>query len=105
MSRLKFKENLKGHDWYHGYSDDHRVWKEGQEQLGVLRQQHESLECPFSLSTLQKWAHNMIIEDFAEEAPGDWYRQPRIYKSIAATHREGLISKKEFNEIARWLES
>lgn len=28
---------LKAHDWYYEFSDDHRVWKEGQRKSDYLR--------------------------------------------------------------------
>ena len=105
MSRLEFKNNLKKHDWYHGYSDDHRSWTKGQSELKVLRLQHEEFECPFSIAMLQKWAHNMIVEEFVEEAPNNWYRHPKIYDNIASSLREELITQEEFDKIAEWLES
>lgn len=27
---------LKEHDWYYAYSDDHRVWKRGEEERKVI---------------------------------------------------------------------
>lgn len=30
ITKEKFREILKGHDWYYNYSDDHRVWRSGQ---------------------------------------------------------------------------
>jgi hypothetical protein len=35
---------LKSHDWYYSYSDDHRVWKDGElkaRQLQELQQAHD----------------------------------------------------------------
>ena len=101
--RTEFAKRIKHHDWYYGYSDDHSVWRRGHEELGALRRMHEDLECPFDMKTLMHWAHNMVLEEFAEEEPGDWYRQPRKYKSVAAVSRKELITQAEYDEITQWM--
>ena len=55
------------------------------------------------MKLLCKWAHKMILEDFAEEAPGEWYRQPRKYKCVAPTKREELITLAQHDEITNWM--
>ena len=46
----------------------------------------------------------MILEHFAEENPGEWYRQPRHpHYRIAPSTREDLITQKEFDEITSWM--
>ena len=101
--RTGFAKRIKHHDWYYGYSDDHRVWRRGHDESGALRRMHKDLECPFDMKTLMHWAHKMILEEFAEEEPGAWYRQPRKYKSIAAVSREELITQAEYDEITQWM--
>jgi len=103
MTRSEFGKSLRAHDWYYGYSDDHRVWSRGHANNERLRAQHASLECPFTMSTLCKWAYDMILERFAEEEPGCWYKQPRLYKSVAPSKREDLITQAEHDEITQWL--
>lgn len=103
MTREEFGKALKQHDWYYNYSDDHRVWKRGQTAQGRLWTAHAELECPYDMSTLCKWAHNMIVEQFAEESPGEWYRQPRKYKSIAPCDRNDLIAEALHSEITLWM--
>ena len=103
--RQDFATKLKNHDWYYAYSDDHRYWSAGNRQSRELRSLHATLECPYDMSLLSKWAHNMIVEEFAEEAPNEWYRQPRKYKSIAPCNRDALITQLEWNEIQAWLDS
>ena len=66
---------------------------------------HKNLDCPFGFVDLSKWAHNMILEDFAEEAPGEWYRQPRKYQSVTPTTRGQLITQSEWSDIQKWFES
>lgn len=101
-TRKEFEKNLRGHDWYYAYSDDHRYWTAGHQQVQVLHEQHKTLACPYDLSTLRRWVHNMIIDQFAEEAPGEWYRQPRKYKSIAPTARGELMTQAEHDLISDW---
>ena len=102
--RSEFARKIRGHDWFYGYSDDHRYWTAGRKQAQVLRAMHSELDCPFSLGSLQKWAHKMILEHFAEENPGEWYRQPRHpHYRIAPSTREDLITQKEFDEITNWM--
>ena len=103
MERAEFGSKLKNHDWYYGYSDDHRVWTRGRDAAGRLRRAHEALDCPFDMGLLQKWAFNSIVEQFAEEEPGKWYRQPRKYKSIAPTKFEDLITQAQHDEITQWM--
>lgn len=103
MERAEFARKIKGHDWYYGYSDDHSVWKRGREASRVLRDAHKDLECPYDMRILQKWAHNMILEQFAEEEPGAWYRQPRKHKNIASAKRDELITQELHDEITTWM--
>ncbi len=101
--RSEFAQKVKSHDWYYGYSDDHRVWRKGQAEIEVLRRMHKDLECPYDMKTLMHWAHKMILEEFAEEEPGQWYRQPRKYKSIAPVSRDELITLNKHEEITHWM--
>tara|TARA_B100000131_G_scaffold263311_1_gene260088 strand:+ start:948 stop:1298 length:351 start_codon:yes stop_codon:yes gene_type:complete len=103
MNRSEFGSKLKTHDWYYAYSDDHSVWRRGRDASARLRRTHEELECPFDMGILNKWAHNMILEQFAEEAPGEWYRQPRKYKCVAPAKREDLITQAQHDEITNWM--
>ncbi len=103
MKRSEFGRKIKSHDWYYGYSDDHRVWTRGKDASRVLRVTHEELDCPFDMGLLEKWAHNMILEEFAEEEPGDWYRQPKKYSCIAPTKHKDLITQAQHDEITQWM--
>lgn len=103
--KSEFGKSLRNHDWYYAYSDDHRVWTKGREAQQKLLSTHQELECPYSLADLRGWAHNMILEQFAEESPGEWYRQPRVYKSIAPTSRQDLMTQALHDEISVWLAS
>ena len=103
MERAEFGSKLKGHDWYYGYSDDHRVWTRGNAAHKRLVAARTNLDCPFTMGELRNWAHNMILEQFAEEAPGEWYRQPRKYKCIAPTKREELMTQAQHDEITQWM--
>jgi hypothetical protein len=101
--RSEFAQKIKSHDWYYGYSDDHSVWRRGQAAKRVLLDMHKKLTCPFSMKMLMHWAHSMILEEFTEEKPGQWYRQPRKYKSTAPASREDLITREEHEKITHWM--
>lgn len=101
--RPEFAKKIKAHDWHYAYSDDHSCWKRGQAESRSLHEMHKQLSCPFSMKELMKWAHNMVLEDFAEEDPGCWYRQPRKYKSIAAASRDDLITGADHDRITKWM--
>jgi len=103
MSREKFGLALKGHDWYYAYSDDSRVWRNGQSQSDMLNKRHKELDCPYNMTTLRKWSHNLIVEQFVEEIPGEWYRHPRKYKSIAPCKREDLITQELHDQVTQWM--
>lgn len=97
-------ERLKKHDWYWGYSDDHRYWTRGRKEAAAIRNHMERLSCPYSIDELRKTVLEMVFEDFAEEEPGNWYRQPRKYKNIAPTKREELLYRADQLQIYAWLE-
>jgi len=99
-----FGSKLQNHDWYYAYSDDHSYWTRGRQQKMELEAMHKNLGCPYDFVELRKWAHNMIVEQFAEENPGEWYRQPRKYKSIAPCSRKDLITEQEWSDIQSWFE-
>ena len=103
MERAEFGKKLRHHDWYYGYSDDYGVWTRGRRAAEALRANHAQLDCPFTMAELKTWAHEMILEDFAEEAPGEWYRQPRNYKCVAPTKRENLMTRAQHDEITQWM--
>ena len=103
MERAEFGKKVKSHDWYYGYSDDYSVWSRGNQANKALRAASANLECPFSMGELRKWTYNMILEQFAEEEPGEWYRQPRKYKCIAPTKREDLMTQSQHDEITQWM--
>ena len=98
-------ETLRNHDWYYAYSDDHGVWKRGRARLTALRERVESLNCPYTLDELRMAVQGMVLEDFAEESPGMWYPNPRKYKNIAPTKREGLLHRADQVQILAWIEN
>ena len=95
---------LKNFDWYYAYSDDHSVWKRGRDREGMLRSTLERIGCPYSMSQLRMAVHEMVVEDFAEEEPNEWYRQPRIYKSTAPVQRKDLMHRADQVQILAWIE-
>ena len=103
LRRSEFGKKLRQHDWYYGFADDHRSWTKGRDQAKVIRDLHENHACPFNMEILRIWAHNNILEEFVEEEPDQWYRQPRKYKCIAALSRKDLITQAEHDEITQWL--
>tara|TARA_B100000131_G_scaffold303337_1_gene327315 strand:+ start:412 stop:768 length:357 start_codon:yes stop_codon:yes gene_type:complete len=105
MERAEFGSKLKTHDWYFAYSDDHRVWTRGRNASAALSKTHNELNCPYTMTELRTWAHNMVVEDFAEEVPGsdEWYRQPRKYKCVAPVKRADLMPRAFHDEITNWM--
>ena len=104
-TRKVFGTKLRSHDWYYAYSDDHRYWDRGRRQRMELDAMHKNLRCPYDFGTLSKWAHDMIVEQFAEESPGEWYRQPRKYKCVAPCDRKDLITEQEWSDIQSWFDN
>ena len=47
----------------------------------------------------------MVVEDFKEEEPGCWYRQPRKYKNIASVSRKDLMHRADQVQVLAWIES
>lgn len=37
-NREDYQRLLENHDWYYGYSDDHKAWRKGQAESDQLRQ-------------------------------------------------------------------
>tara|TARA_R100000664_G_C2758642_1_gene147720 strand:+ start:4145 stop:4462 length:318 start_codon:yes stop_codon:yes gene_type:complete len=97
-------ETLRNHDWYYMYSDDHRVWKRGRARQDELKKRVDGLNSPYTLSELRRAVQDQVFEDFAEEEPGQWYRQPRKYKNIAPTQRGELMHRADQVQILAWIE-
>jgi len=101
-TRPEFGTQVKNHDWYYMYSDDHRYYTSGARSARQIQNLMKEYECPFTWAQLQSWAHNMILERFAEEEPGCWYRQPRKYKYMAPAERKDLVTEAQHDEITQW---
>ena len=97
-------ERLTRHDWYYAYSDDHRVWKAGLSEEKKLRGLVADLRCPYTLAQLRMAVQNMVVEDFAEESPDSWYRQPKKYANMAPVRRSELIHRADQVQILAWIE-
>jgi hypothetical protein len=96
---------LKGHDWYYGYSDDHRMWKRGRERQQHLEALVKKLGSPFPLNELRMAVQEMVVEDFEEQSPGNWYPKGNTYKNIAPTKRSGLMHRADQVQVLAWIES
>lgn len=96
---------LAAHDWYFGYSDDHRVWKRGQAAQNHLRKLLENLECPFRMQDLRMAVQEMVVDLFEEEKPGHWYRKPHTYKNVAPVKRTDLLLRADQVQILAWIEN
>ena len=101
---MTLMERLKSHDWYYAYSDDGRVWKAGLNEEKRLNGLVADLHCPYTLRQLRMAVHDMIVEEFAEESPGEWYRQPHAHKNVAPTGRPDLIHRADQVQILGWIE-
>lgn len=104
-NRKEFGIKLQNHDWFYNYSDDHRYWTAGTNQRKILHEFHKNLACPYDFEKLFMWANNMILEQFAEESPGVWYRQPRKYQSIAPTQLKDLATLEEWQTVQDWFDN
>tara|TARA_A100000164_G_scaffold301265_1_gene276390 strand:+ start:58 stop:393 length:336 start_codon:yes stop_codon:yes gene_type:complete len=103
-NKLTLMQRLKRHDWYYAYSDDHRVWKSGLNEERRLNGLVAELNCPYTLAQLRMAVQNMVLEEFSEEAPGEWYRQPRKYKNVAPTGRPDLMHRADQVQVLAWIE-
>lgn len=104
-TRESLAKGLRAFDWFYAYSDDHRAYTAGRKAQSKLIAGIQKLACPFSMPELKKWAHNMILEDFVEESPGEWFRHPRKYKCIAPVNRRDLMTRDEWEQINNWMEN
>ena len=68
-----------------------------------LAVQHADLKCPWPMRQLRLWSYRAILEDFVEVAPGEFYRDPTRTKFIAATRRDDLLTRAEYDEITEWM--
>ena len=96
---------LKGHDWYYGYADDHRVWRRGRHVQSHLVETIERLGCPFSINDLRIAVQEMIVEDFEEKTPGNWYPKDTKYTNLAPTKRSGLMHRATQVQVLAWIEA
>ena len=101
---LTLMEMLRGHDWYYAYSDDHSVWKAGRAKESKIKGLISDYSCPYSMRQLRMAVQNMVVEDFAEESPEEWYRQPRKYMSVAPVARGDLMHRADQVQILAWIE-
>jgi hypothetical protein len=97
-------EQLKRHDWYYAYSDDHRVYTAGSSESQRISHKLKNLSCPYSMGQLRMAIHNMVVEEFTEEKPGEWYRHPRKYENMAPSTREDLLHRADQVQILAWIE-
>ena len=98
-------EQLRNHDWYYAYSDDHRVWTRGEQENKRLRALLADFQCPYEMSKLRMAVHNMVVEDYVEEKPGRWFRQGNKYPNIAPTKRSELMHRADQVQIMAWIEA
>lgn len=103
-NKLTLMQRLERHDWYYGYSDDHRAWTAGRKEEQKLNGLISDLCCPYTLPQLRMAVHNMVVEEFVEEAPGEWYRQPHKYKNVAPTGRPDLMHRADQVQVLGWIE-
>ena len=99
-------ERLKGFDWYYGYSDDHRVWKRGRENMARLTEDLKSLGCPYDTGDLRRVAYEQVDDLYEKFEDGGHYK-PELkakWSSIAPTSPDDMITRETYNEIIAWLE-
>lgn len=84
-------------------SDDVGVRRRGSSAEAEIKEAMQKLNCPFELSVLRKWAHNMVLSGFTEVWPDKFYRDPTRTKYIAPTSRQDLITQEEFDQVEAWM--
>ena len=102
--RKTLMERLRAHDWYYAYSDDNRYYQSGRREEQLLNSALANLGCPYNMKQLRMAVQNMVVEEFEEESPGEWYKQPRKYKSVAPVTRGDLIHRADQVQILAWIE-
>jgi hypothetical protein len=83
----ELEQRLKSHDWWYPYSDDHRYWKRGGQEMDAIRK----LVAQINEAGLEKEAEAI----WKKTAPADfktWYPK-KLTKSV----NEGMISPKMAN--------
>jgi hypothetical protein len=102
MTRAQLLNDLKRHDWYYMYSDDHGVWKRGSENASRLCERLAELDCPFQWWDINKAISGAILENHVEVNPGE-YRDPTWkYDCIASRKRDDLLTQAEVDKILEW---
>lgn len=101
-TRKELLGDLKRHDWYHMYSDDHSVWSRGSAHATQLGEELRELGCPFQWWDIHKAISGAILENYVEVNPGE-YRDPTWeYDCIASRKRDDLLTQAEVTEILDW---
>lgn len=65
-----YELRLKRHDWWHEYSDDHRVWQRGAANLDALRQTartHPMYASMYDVAAAHFWSHNPCTREEYEQ--------------------------------------
>lgn len=105
MTRQELLADLKRHDWYHMYSDDHSVWRRGSSDARRLTEALNEADCPFAFWDIHKAISGFAVEKYVEVNPGE-YRDPTWkYDCIASQRREDLLTQAEIDEILGWFEA
>ena len=94
-------ERLKAFDWTWAYSDQFLAGASREEKR--LKALLKERCCAFSWKQLHAWACNMILEDFEEVAPDNFFRKGRDRRGIAPCARDELITREEADMIDAWL--
>jgi hypothetical protein len=100
-----FEKALRTHDWFYDYSDDMGVWSRGLRERQALQKQANTIQCPFSLNELRLFVHEMILENFEERKPGEYYRKGETSKYCAPAQLSNLIPQSKADAIQVWLDT
>jgi len=98
-------ERLRNHDWFYAYSDDHRVWKRGEQRTKELYSELVKRECPYNMGDIRMTVQKMILEDFTEVETNRWSRDPEKTRYVAPAQRSELIERSRAEEVLRWIDS
>lgn len=97
-TREDLKSRLQAHDWYYGYSDDHRYWSAGQNQKEHIHNLYNQLMPPFELVQLRAWALHLVQGELVQGIDGHWRKGNSASVSTAET-----ITPDTFDRIEKWL--
>ena len=100
-TREELKTSLQAHDWYYGYSDDHRYWSAGQNQKARIQALFNVLSPPFELMQLRAWALRLVQGELVQGIDGHWRKGNSASVSTAETITAQMAGEIELGGTAK----